>query len=240
MAQDLKDWIEDEVVPYEDRPLEWISQYHFFRDPARAAYIDHHYFFSPADGIVVYQKTVGPGEPIVDIKGKPYSLTTALRDATFGRRCLVIGIFMTFFDVHINRMPYGGRLSYALKEPIGTFNRPMLAMERGLLESLRIDPDRAGYLHYNERVVNRVDAPRLGGPYWMLQIADYDVDAITPFRLRQGTYLPQGYRFSQIRYGSQVDLVIPLTDDREYLPVEAVGRHVKAGLDPLVRIRWHR
>ncbi|MEU5127882.1 phosphatidylserine decarboxylase [Streptomyces mobaraensis] len=238
MAQDLNDWIEDEVVPYEEKPLEWISQYHFFRDPARAAYVDHTYFFSPADGAIVYQKVVDPQESIIDIKGKPYSLAAALRDESFGHRCLVIGIFMTFFDVHINRMPYGGRLSFALKEPIGTFNLPMLAMEQDLLERLRVNPAHARYLHLNERMVNRVDAPRLRGPYWMLQIADYDVDSITPFCRRQGMFRSQGRRFSQIRYGSQVDLVIPMAADREYVPVEAVGRHVKAGLDPLVKIRW--
>ncbi|MFI9237361.1 phosphatidylserine decarboxylase [Streptomyces cinnamoneus] len=238
MAQEMREWIEAEVVPYQDKPLEWISQYHFFRDPARAAYVDHNYFFSPADGVVLYQKVVGPREPILDIKGKSYALTTAFRDESFDHRCLVIGIFMTFFDVHVNRMPYGGRLSFALKEPIGTFNRPMLAMEQDLLDQLRIDPAHAGYLHYNERMVNRVDAPRLRGPYWIVQIADYDVDSITPFRQRQGMFCTQGRRFSQIRYGSQVELVIPLSADREYVPVETVGRHVKAGLDPLVKIQW--
>ncbi|GAA0485689.1 phosphatidylserine decarboxylase [Streptomyces sp. NPDC046215] len=236
MAQDLKEWIDAEVAPYRDKPIEWLSQYHFFRDPARAAYVDHRYFFSPADGVVVYQKVVDPDESIIDIKGKPYALRTALRDDSFAHRCLVIGIFMTFFDVHINRMPYGGRLSFTLAEPIGTFNLPMLAMEQDVLEQLRIDPANAGYLHRNERMINRVDVPGLGGSYWMLQIADYDVDSITPFRQRQGVYRSQGRRFSQIRYGSQVELVIPVSEAFSHTPLQDVGRHVKAGIDPLVKV----
>lgn len=232
------DWIETEVVPYQDKPLGWLSQNHFFRDPARGVHSDHNYFFAPADGVLMYQKVVDPDEEILHIKGVPYSLRAALRDHSYGQRSLVIGIFMTFFDVHVNRIPYAGRLSFSLKEPIGTFNLPMLAMEQEVLEQLRVDMEKAKYLHHNERMVNRIDSASLRSPYWVIQIADYDVDSIMPFRQRQGVYRSQGRRFSQIRYGSQVELVIPLSGEREYSTVQPTGWHVKAGLDPLVKVHW--
>ena len=47
--------------------------------------------------------------------------------------------------------------------------------------------------------------------YYILQIADYDVNCITPFELKQNHPVVQGARFSQIGYGSQVDLIIPLS-----------------------------
>jgi phosphatidylserine decarboxylase len=113
----------------------------------------------------------------------------------------------------------------------------MLEVEQELLDELRIPESPGPYLHYNERMVNRVDAPDLGQRYYILQIADYDVDAITPFELHQNEPCQQGERFSQIRYGSQVDLIIPLSPRYDFVPLQRPGMHVEAGVDPLVAIR---
>jgi phosphatidylserine decarboxylase len=236
MAQSLESWIDSDVRPFTGTPLPSLVQHHFFRDPQRAAYSDPGLFFSPADGVILYQRVVKPDEPLVEIKGVPYTLRNALRDPAFDRPSLVIGIFMTFFDVHINRVPYSGRLSWRSAEPLDTLNHPMLAFEQDLLEDLRIAPAQAGYLHHNQRVVNKVDVPSLGGPYYLVQIADHDVDCITPFVLAQNQPVQQGRRFSQIRYGSQVELVIPLSDLAEFTPLLPDGVHVQAGIDPLVRV----
>src|SRR5436309_6700366 len=67
----------------------------------------------------------------------------------------------------------------------------------------------------------------------------HDVDSIMPFHLKQNRSFAQNQRFSQIRYGSQVDLVIPLAERFEFIPVQQPGVHVEAGIDPLVRIH-HR
>src|SRR6266478_2068629 len=106
MAKELHDWLETEVRPLREKPISWISQFHFFRDPIRPAYSDLSYFFSPADGIILYQRKVHPDECIVGIKGRSYSLRDAMRDPHYSAESLVIGIFMTFLDVHINRVLY--------------------------------------------------------------------------------------------------------------------------------------
>lgn len=237
MAKKIEDWIASDVAPYRDKPISWLSASHFFRDPARPLYSDLRYFLAPADGIILYQRQVGPEECIVDIKGKPYSLRDALRDPSFSKPSLVIGIFMTFFDVHVNRMPYPGRLSYREVDPIDTYNHPMLEVEDQILEDLRIATDSLGYLRHNQRMVNRIDATPLGLSYYVLQIADYDVDCITPFGLKQGQPYAQGERFSQIRYGSQVDLIVPLHADYEWGTLQATGTHVEGGVDPLIEVR---
>ncbi|CAA9481172.1 MAG: Phosphatidylserine decarboxylase [uncultured Solirubrobacterales bacterium] len=237
MAKQLKTWIDEDVGPFKDKPLSWLSAEHFFRDPVRPSFSNPDYFFSPADGVVLYQEEVGPSDSIVDIKGKPYSLREALREPNFDRPSLVIGIFMTFFDVHINRVPYPGRLSYRQLDPIDTLNHPMLEVEENILEDLRVAPSRAEYLRHNQRMVNRIETPGSEGPYYVLQIADYDVDSITPFELKQNQPCLQGQRFSQIRYGSQVDLIIPLSEHRELVPTQPVHCHVEAGIDTLVAIR---
>src|SRR5690349_16369428 len=236
MAKNLQNWLEEDAEPLQDKSVAWLSQHHFFRDPIRPTYSDLSYFFAPADGVIVYQKTVEPDEAIVDIKGKAYSLREALREPEFKSRSLVIGIFMTFLDVHVNRIPYPGQLSYKELDPIDTYNHPMLDVEKGLFDELRIPTEAMGYLHHNQRMVNRVFSSELGGTYYILQIADYDVDCVTPFDLKQNQAAAQGERFSMVRYGSQVDLIVPLSSRYDFKPLQKTGDHVEAGLDPLIKI----
>ena len=236
MAKGLLEWVDSDVAEVKDKGVRWLSQYHFFRDPARPIHSDTSYFFAPADGIILYQKTVEPDECIVDIKGRPYSLQQAMRDPTYDKTSLVIGIFMTFYDVHVNRLPYAGRISYKELEPIDSMNYPMLDVEKSILEDLHIDAANAEYLYNNQRVLNRVYAANLGQWYYILQIADYDVDSITPFELKQNWPGAQNERFSQIRYGSQVDLIVPISERYEFTFTQQTGVHVEAGVDTVIKI----
>ena len=91
-------------------------------------------------------------------------------------------------------------------------------------------------------MINKIYAPELGQHYYVLQIADYDVDSITPFQLKQNRPFGQNQRFSQIRYGSQVDLIVPLRDPLtvrfRFVPNLEPGMHVEAGVDPLIQIEF--
>jgi phosphatidylserine decarboxylase len=236
MAKSLREWVRSDVRRVRNKPLKWISEQYFFRDPSRPMFSDTNFFFSPADGTILYQQEAEPADCIVDIKGKPYSLRMAMQDEAFHEKCLVIGIFMTMYDVHINRLPYAGLLSYKSLELISTFNYPMLEVERGLVDELAVDHSRADYLHGNQRVLNRVYASDLRQYYYILQIADYDVDCITPFNLSQNAPAAQNERFSQIRFGSQVDLIVPLSPRYSFELLQETSSHVEAGLDPLIRI----
>jgi len=237
IAKNLTEWIDTEVAEVREKPLSWLAQYYFFRDPSRPIFSDTSHFFSPADGVILYQVTVAPDECFLDIKGKPYSLRQAMRDENYDRPSLVIGIFMTFFDVHVNRIPFPGRLSYRQLDPIDTFNHPMLDVEKSILEDLHVSTASASYLHHNQRMLNRVFSVELQDHYHILQIADYDVNCITPFELKQNQPMAQGERFSQIRYGSQVDLIIPLSSRWDFETLHPVGYHVEAGVDKLVTIK---
>jgi phosphatidylserine decarboxylase len=236
VAKTLHEWLETDVAPVRDRSMRWLAEQYFLRDPARPTYADAGYFFPPADGVVLYAKTVAPDAPIVEIKGRPYSLREGLQDMHFTQDCLVVGIFMTFYDVHVNRMPYAGRLCYRELDPINTYNDPMIDVEHALLGEIAPFTARAGYLFNNQRVVNRVFSIELSQHYYVLQVADYDVDSIMPFRLKQNQAFAQNQRFSQIRYGSQVDLIIPCSPRWHFTPLLGTGMHVEAGVDPLVAI----
>jgi phosphatidylserine decarboxylase len=166
-----------------------------------------------------------------------YSLRDAIRDDDYDKRSLVIGIFMTFFDVHVNRIPYRGRMSYKPLDPIDSYNYPMLEVEKAILDELRIDLSGTTYLHNNERMLNTIVSPELQLAYQVLQIADYDVDCVAHFQQKQNRHVEQTAPFSQVRFGSQVDLVIPLVPHLEYVLTQEDGVHVEAGIDPLVRLR---
>jgi phosphatidylserine decarboxylase len=235
-VKSITEWINTEVKHAKERSIKWLTEEYFFRDPVRPYFIDPNYFFSPADGIILYQKIVQPDECLVEIKGKNYTVQTAMHDPVYDQESLVIGIFMTFYDIHVNRMPLGGYLSYRHIEPITSCNRPMLEIEKELLNQSRIRPDNAEYLFYNERVVNTVYAPSIQQHYFILQIGDYDVGVIVPYSTKQHHPYFQNRRFSQIRYGSQVDLIIPLSKRFEFEVLQSNEVHVEAGVDPLIKI----
>ena len=236
MAKALKEWIDTDVSKVRDKPMRWLSEEYFFRDPNRAIYSDSSYFFAPADGIILYADVVQADASIVDIKGKSYSLQDAMRKKEYTKESLVIGIFMTFYDVHVNRIPYSGRLTYEELETISSYNLPMLDVEKSLVDAIKPNVSEAEYLFSNQRILNTVFSIELKQEYYILQIADYDVDCITPFNLKQNRSFSQNQRFSQIRYGSQVDLIIPLSDNYEFISLLDVGMHVEAGVDPIVKI----
>ena len=141
---------------------------------------------------------------------------------------------MSFYDVHINRIPYGGVLNYKHLEPIQSTNKPMLAIEKDILNQT-INPNNLDYLKYNERMFNEIYVPSLNYKYYLLQIADEDVNVIAPFK-HQGELCAQNERFSLIRWGSQVDLVLPLDSRFEFETLIDDAMHVNAGLDKLVKI----
>jgi len=88
---------------------------------------------------------------------------------------------------------------------------------------------------YNERMFNQVYVPSLDYTYYLIQIADEDVNVIAPFK-HQMDLCAQNERFSLIRWGSQVDLVLPLDERFNFELVLDDAMHVNAGLDKLVKI----
>lgn len=209
---------------------------HFVRDSVRPQFVDSSVFFAPADGVIVYQRRVQPDEPLVELQGQRYTLRDALRDSELDQPCLVIGIFMTTYDVHVNRVPYAGTLSYRALPQSHTQNRPMRQLEQQLVRGGSFASASADFLFTNERLLNTVHAPDLGIAYHLLQITDHDLTTIQPFELRQVRPVMQNQRLAQIRSGSHVDLILPLTSRWTYETLVPDHWHVEAGLDPLVRI----
>ena len=237
MAKTLQEWIKTDVVKAEKMSIGQLSNQFFFRDPIRPNYIDHEHFYSPADGTILYQKFIkDPSEPVVEIKSINYTLQDVMCDKDYNKPSLVVGIFMSFYDVHINRIPYGGYLSYKAIDAIESMNKPMLATEKDIFNGA-INPNNLEYLKYNERMWNKIYSPSLDYTYYLIQIADEDVNVIAPFTTTQNDLFVQNERFSLIRWGSQVDLVLPLDERFDFELCLEDTMHIEAGIDKLIKIK---
>lgn len=237
MAETIKDWYSGCINKQKNHSSRWLSEDYFFRDPMRPMHKDLNYFFSPADGIILYQKIVEPDGSVFDIKSKSYTIKEALRDYSYDKTSLIIGIFLTLYDVHINRIPYDGHLTYKILPSIETHNRAMPVIEESLQYGHIKPLDDIDYLFTNQRMLNKIFSPKLNLSYYILQIADYDTETMLPFELNQSYPVKQNERFSQIRFGSQVDLIIPLSEEWDFEVLLPDYMHVLAGIDPLIKIK---
>lgn len=239
MAEKLEDWIKRHVSKYKDIDVKKVYNELFFRDEFRPIFYRPNVFCSPADGVIIYQKKVKPTERILEVKGKNYTLCDILQNKNI-KNCYyyVVGVFMTLYDVHINRMPTDGILRFEHKDPIQSLNLPMIFMEKGLFSNdLNYKTQDHTYLFNNERVVNTITYNKKGIKYNVVQIADLDVDTITHYSLQNPEIYAQAERFSFIRWGSQCDLIVPEHPDYEFEFVEKPMMHVQAGIDPILKFR---
>lgn len=235
MALTLDKWVKS-VDQYRSKSITKMSNEIFFRDPPRPVIQNHEYFYSPADGIILYQEVVKGKESLVEIKGKKFTLQQLMGDKEFTQPCLIIGIFMTMYDVHINRMPMDGVLWHHWLDNVTTMNKPMLFVEKGLLKN-HVAYNAMDYLHGNARMWNKAYTRHLNYTWYMVQIADSDVKHIMPFNASQAVHWNQNERYGFVRWGSQVDLILPLYQGLDFEILQKVTDHVEAGVDPLIKIK---
>lgn len=238
MALPMKQWSETPEVKKmrDENTMGHNMTVEFFRDPQRSINFEPDTFYAPADGIVLYAlPKVNPDE-FLEIKGENFTLKQMLNDPEYNEPSLVVGIFMTTYDVHINRVPISSYYMEARDSNfVWTHNISMLIVEHDLFKDFNYDPDGLSYLKSNEKKVSVFRSPRIKNRYYIVQVGDKDVDVIQNWHV--GKPLRQGERFGAIRWGSQCDLVIPLNNDTRYEIVAKKLTHVEAGIDPIVRVK---
>ena len=154
----------------------WVAA--FFRDPVRTTPHDPRLIVAPADGLITMIARVGPPPEIRGPDG--------LADGEYTR----VSIFMSVFDVHINRAPITGRIRRIAYVP-GKF--------------INADLDKAS--EDNERqhfLIEGADGLKIG----MTQIAGLVARRILAF-VREGDDVEAGQRVGLIRFGSRVDVYLP-------------------------------
>jgi len=164
----------------------------FFRDPRRAAPSEINLVVSPADGRVTRIEPLAAGDP---------------------QSGTVVSIFLSVFDVHINRAPIAGEITDVTytkgRFVIATRNDASIVNEQNALTI------------QNERVT-----------IVCKQIAGILARRIVCWK-RKGDRVALGDRFGLIKFSSRTDLILPPSVRIE---VE-VGQRVKGGLTVIGRIR---
>jgi len=170
----------------------------FFRDPERVVPQGEDLVISPADGQVSLIVQVPPPRELqaADGDGRGLGSEPVTR----------ISVFMSVFDVHINRAPIGGTVKRVVYIP-GRF--------------LNADLDKASEENERQHVlIERPDGQLIG----FTQIAGLVARRIVPF-VKGGDIVAAGQRVGLIRFGSRVDVYLPAGTDAKVV----LGQTVLAG-----------
>jgi len=165
----------------------------FFRDPERLVPTGSSLVISPADGKVVKVAVAPEGNPL-------------------GAGALQVSIFLSIFDVHVNRAPIAGvveRVDYHKGEFLPAFD------------------DKASLRNEQNSVVLKAGETRVA----FKQIAGLIARRIV-FRKRPGDVVAAGERVGLIKFGSRVDVLLP---EKTRLTVR-LGDRVRGGSSVLAEL----
>jgi phosphatidylserine decarboxylase len=143
---------------------------YFFRDPDRPITDDPNLIVSPADGRIV---------EIGEVKNMEF----------FGQPVRKVAIFLSVWDVHVNRIPVDGKVTL-MKYQKGSYKRAYLADASEQNEQMWIG------------IENK------NGKFLVKQIAGILARRIV-CRLREGDAVVRGDRFGMIKFGSRTELFLP-------------------------------
>ena len=176
----------------------WV--FYFFRDPNRVVPDGDGVVVAPADGKIVEISECEEGE---FVQGP----------------ALKLGIFLSVFDVHINRVPCAGEVKY-VEYREGKFHNAMLSKSSEFNERNSV-----GFEHTASDRSVRVLVKQIAGA-----IARRIVCECKP-----GDALARGEKFGMIKFGSRTELYIP--KDVEFELTAEMGQKVAAGETILGRFR---
>lgn len=166
---------------------------YFFRNPERTPPGDQNAVVAPADGTVIVVERV-PETPL-------------------GTEALKISIFMSVFNVHVNRVPFSGRV-----------------VDKTYFDGKFFDARHGSASFENERsviVLETLSGMRLA----FVQIAGLIARRIVSYP-KIGDNLIRGERYGLIRFGSRVDIFLP----PHLNPEVKLGDSTVAGETVLARI----
>ena len=165
---------------------------YFFRDPHRAAPEDETLVLAPADGRVTRVSPLDPNDP---------------------KSPTVVSIFLSVFDVHVNRSPIAGEVT----DVTYTKGRFMIATRN------------------EASLVNEQNSITIRGP--RVTVVCKQIAGVLARRIvcwsKPGDSLALGERFGLIKFSSRTDLILPA----EIEVTTQVGEKVRGGLSVVGRLR---
>jgi len=177
----------------------WLWVLYFFRDPDRIIPDAPGQLVSPADGVVTDITPVGA-------------------DSELGCEGVRVGVFMSVFNVHVNRIPCDGRITRVVHRG-------------GTLRDVRRQD--AWELNEATTITMSCDFDSLTRPIVVRQIAGLVARRIV-CDLTEGQHVARGERLGMIRFGSRLELIWP-TDLHARVAV-TVGQKVFGGSSVLARV----
>jgi len=171
-----------------------ITMIRFWRTPKREIHAKKNEIVSPADGNVIYIKKIEQNNIPISVKnGEISSLKELIKTDLIKQPCWLIGINMTPFDVHKNCAPIDGEIILN-KHTKGKF------FSLKVIES-EVENERNTIIIKNDKI-------QVG----FTQIASRLVRKIAVYK-KEGMYVQKGDWLGMIRFGSQVDVIIPINCD---------------------------
>jgi len=143
----------------------------FFRDPERNHLTEHKTVLSPADGTILEVLSLNTGNPL----DKP---------------AIKVSIFMSVFNVHVNRIPITGTIKKITYRP-------------GKFFSANLDKA-SKYNESNTVILESTDSHKIA----VIQIAGFIARRIVCW-IKDGDHLEAGQRFGLIRFGSRLEVYLP-------------------------------
>lgn len=148
----------------------------------------------------------GPGLVVAPADGRVIKVERGVSAPHTGTRSLKLSIFMSVMNVHINRFPVAAKVK-----------RVIYSAGKFFVASLDKSSDQ------NERNALILE-DEIGREIVMVQIAGIIARRVVCYA-REGDFVPMGMRFGLIRFGSRVDLYLPME-----IKIDVnVGDKVKAG-----------
>ncbi len=161
----------------------------FNRDPERDPPSDINVVVSPADGTIIYVKSFRASESPVPTKfGRKVHLEELDKHRLFPSGGHIIGIYLSPFDVHVNRAPISGKALIVERRSGKLFSKRLFGLKA---------------TDGRNTLVIEGDGIRIG----VVQMAAYLVRRVI-LDVESSAYLKIGERIGKIRLGSQVDLIL--------------------------------
>ncbi|MDA8052894.1 MAG: phosphatidylserine decarboxylase family protein [Deltaproteobacteria bacterium] len=154
----------------------FIFNIYFFRDPERKTTLKEDEILCPADGRVIFMQRV-------------------FDDRFLNREAVKISIFMSLFNVHVNRAPINGKVEKIIYNKGRFFSANL---DKASLEN-----------EFNGIILNSNISGRRIAKIAFVQIAGLVARRIV-CTIREGDEIAAGERFGLIKYGSRLDLYLPL------------------------------
>lgn len=170
----------------------------FWRDPERAPPSGRGLVLSPADGKIGYVMSLDSGStPMLSKQGRDFLVAELTGANRLTAATCLIGVEMSFLDVHVNRCPISGKVTL-LKQIEGQF--------------MSLGREEAQFL--NARCTTVIEGRSL--TLAVVQIASRLVRRVESYLSLNAT-VTSGQRLGMIRFGSLVAVVLPQREDIQIL-----------------------